>query len=381
MYVTLFVIALVAVIMFHEFGHFATAKAFGMKVEKFFLGFGPTLWSTRRGETEYGVKAIPAGGFVKIVGMSAYEDVDPADAGRTFHAKPAWQRAIVLVAGSFTHFIVAAVALFAALAFVGLPFLSNVVAAVAPGTPAERAGLQEGDRIVAVEGRTVEDFEAVSDVVAGLGGQTVDLEVIRDGTPQQLTAELAARTPDGVAQGFLGVYPRAQEQRLGVGQALVGTVSGEFSLPRLTALTIDGLTQVFSLEGLGRFFASVDDPGPRDLESPTSLVGVGQAVQAFGQSGDLFAVIVVLAQLNIVLGVLNMLPLPPLDGGHVAVLVVEEGVNAVRGGRRGRSGAERWSIDPSVITPIALAVILFFVVVSFTALYLDITRPITDALQ
>ena len=381
MYIALFVVALIAVIMFHEFGHFATAKAFGMKVEKFFLGFGPTLWSTRRGETEYGVKAIPAGGFVKIVGMNAYEDVDPADADRTFHSKPAWQRAIVLVAGSFTHFIVAAVALFAALAFVGLPFLSNVVGAVAPDTPAARAGLQEGDRIVAVDGRSVEDFDALSEVVAAHGGQTVELGVVRDGSRRTVGVELAARTPDGVDQGFLGVYPEPQERRLGFEQALAGTVSGDFSLPRLTALTIEGLAQVFSPEALGRFFSSVDDAGPRDLESPTSLVGIGQAVHAFGQSGDLFAVIVVLAQLNIVLGVLNMLPLPPLDGGHVAVLAVEEGVNAVRGGRRGRSDGERWSIDPSVITPIALAVILFFVVLSFTALYLDITRPITDALQ
>src|SRR5680860_818786 len=148
-----------------------------------------------------------------------------------------------------------------------------------------------------------------------------------------------------------------------------------------------GLLQVFSPEGLGRFFPSVGDEGPRDLESPTSLVGIGQAVNAFGNAGDLFAVIVVLAQLSIVLGVLNMLPLPPLDGGHVAVLAVEEGVNAVRA-RRGRSqgeapdeGRERWTVDPSVLTPIALAVILFFVVLSFTALYLDLTKPITDALQ
>ena len=387
MYVTLFVVALIAVIMFHEFGHFATAKAFGMKVEKFFLGFGPTLWSIRRGETEYGVKAIPAGGFVKIVGMNKYEDVDPADADRTFYSKPAWQRAIVLVAGSFTHFVVAAVALFVALAFIGLPFLSNAVGEVAPGTPAERAGLLEGDRIVGVDGVAVEDFDAVRDLVTSRGGQTVDLRLIRDGAEQVVPVEIAAETPDGAEQGFLGIYPQPEEKRLGIGAALAGTVSGDFSLPRLTALTVDGLLQVFSPEGLGRFFSSVGDEGPRDLESPTSLVGIGQAVNAFGNAGDLFAVIVVLAQLSIVLGVLNMLPLPPLDGGHVAVLAVEEGVNAVRA-RRGRSqgeapdeGRERWTVDPSVLTPIALAVILFFVVLSFTALYLDLTKPITDALQ
>src|SRR3712207_1986431 len=116
MFVALFVILLVFAIMLHEFGHFATAKLFGMKVDKFFLGFGPTLWSFQRGETEYGVKALPAGGFVRIVGMNAAEEIDPADAGRTFHEQSAWKRAIVLVAGSFTHFVLAAVLVFSALA-------------------------------------------------------------------------------------------------------------------------------------------------------------------------------------------------------------------------------------------------------------------------
>lgn len=386
MYVTLFVVALVAVIMLHEFGHFATAKAFGMKVEKFFLGFGPTLWSTRRGETEYGVKAIPAGGFVKIVGMSKFEDVDPADEARTFHIKPAWQRAIVLVAGSFTHFVVAGVALFAALAFVGLPVLSNAVGGVASGSPAAQAGLAEGDRIVAVDGRAVEDFEAVRSAVTSLGGETVDVRVVRDGAEHVVPVAVAAQTPEGVEQGFLGVYPQPEQRALGVREALAGTISGDFSVPRLTALTVDGLVRVFSPEGLSRFFSSVGTDAPRDLESPTSLVGIGQAVSAFGAAGDMFAVIVLLAQLNIVLGVLNMLPLPPLDGGHLAVLAVEEAVNTARGTRRPQGdptagGRERWSVDPSVITPIALAVILFFVVLSFTALYLDLTKPITEVLQ
>ncbi len=103
MFVTLFVISIVVAIMLHEFGHYATAKLFGMKVEKFFLGFGPTLWSFRRGDTEYGVKAIPAGGFVKIVGMNPYEDVAPEDESRSYPNKPRWQRAIMIAAGPATH--------------------------------------------------------------------------------------------------------------------------------------------------------------------------------------------------------------------------------------------------------------------------------------
>src|SRR5580700_6607566 len=105
--VAIFVVALLASIMLHEWGHFATAKLFGMKVTQFFVGFGRTIWSRQRGETEYGVKAIPLGGFVKIVGMTTLEEVDPADEARSFRRQPGWQRAIVLAAGSFMHFALA----------------------------------------------------------------------------------------------------------------------------------------------------------------------------------------------------------------------------------------------------------------------------------
>ena len=111
--ILIFVLALLFSIMLHEAGHFVTAKKFGMKVTQFFVGFGQTLWSRRKGETEYGVKAIPAGGFVKIVGMTELEDVDPADEPRSFRRQPGWQRIIVLAAGSFMHFVLAFVLLFA----------------------------------------------------------------------------------------------------------------------------------------------------------------------------------------------------------------------------------------------------------------------------
>src|ERR1700721_4702460 len=110
--VVIFVVALLVSVMLHEAGHFVMAKRFHMKVTQFFVGFGQTIWSTMRGETEYGVKALPLGGFVKITGMTALEDVDPADEPRTFRRKPGWQRAIVLLAGSFMHFALAFVLLF-----------------------------------------------------------------------------------------------------------------------------------------------------------------------------------------------------------------------------------------------------------------------------
>ena len=378
MYVTIFIVSLIVVIMIHEFGHFITAKAFGMRAEKFFLGFGPTLWSVQKGETEYGVKLIPAGGFVKISGMSSYEETEPGDEGRRFFEKPAWQRLIVLVAGSVTHFIVAVVLLFAALVFVGLTVGSNEVAAVSENSPAAAGGLQEGDVIVAVDGAATPDFDAVRDAVQARGGQTVPIVVERGDATEELEVTIAERTVDGETHGFLGVGPEGVTRRLGVGEALKATVVGDFSVVQLTSLTVQGLAQAFSPEGISGWIGSLDADEPRTAEGPMSVVGVGQAISAFGASGDIFAVIIILAQLNIVLGLLNMLPLPPLDGGHVALLAVEEGVN---GARRLRGRAPTWRIDPAVVTPIALAVILLFTALTVTVVYMDIVNPATDLLQ
>jgi membrane-associated protease RseP (regulator of RpoE activity) len=378
MYVTIFIVSLIVVIMIHEFGHFISAKAFGMKAERFFLGFGPTLWSVQKGETEYGVKLIPAGGFVKIAGMSSYEETDPADQGRRFFEKPAWQRLVVLSAGSATHFIVAAALLFSALAFIGLPAGSNEVAAVSDDSPAAAAGLAEGDVIVAVDGVATSDFEAIREAVLARAGQTVPIVVERDGTTVEVQASIAEQTVEGEQQGFLGVGPRAVTRRVPVGEAVAATVVGDFSVARLTYLTVQGLGQAFSPEGISRWIGGLDADQPRTAEGPMSVVGVGQAISAFGAAGDLFAIVIVLAQLNIVLGLLNMLPLPPLDGGHVATLAVEQAVNGVR---RLRGKAPNWRLDPAVVTPIALAVILLFTVLTVTVVYMDIVNPATELLQ
>src|ERR1700728_5052375 len=116
----IFIVAISASIILNEFGHFITAKKFGMKATQFFMGFGPTIWSVQKGETEYGIKAIPAGGFVKIVGMTSMDEVDPADEPRSFRRHPAWQRLIVLVAGSTMHFVLALVLLFLVAGAIGL---------------------------------------------------------------------------------------------------------------------------------------------------------------------------------------------------------------------------------------------------------------------
>ena len=382
MFVTIFVVSLVFAIMFHEFGHFATAKAFGMKVEKFFLGFGPTLWSVRRGETEYGVKAIPAGGFVKIIGMSAAEEIDPADHGRTFYEQAAWKRFIVLVSGSLTHFLLAALLIFSALAFVGLPSEdappTTILDIVVADSPAGRAGFQPGERITAIDGQPVADFPAVRNYLNGRGGEEVVVTLERDGAARDVAVTLAEKLPDGTAGAFLGVGPLPVVETVPAGEAIRRTISGDYSIISIAKLNLEGLGSALSPSGLAKWFGEVDDPGPRSADGPVSLVGVGQTVRALGNSGDIFNVLFLLALLNITLGTLNMLPLPPLDGGHVAVLLIEQGVNGVRR-LRGRSA--NWRMDPSIVTPVALAVILFFVVLSVTALYVDIVKPASELLE
>jgi membrane-associated protease RseP (regulator of RpoE activity) len=381
MYTAIFVVSLIVVIMFHEFGHYATAKAFGMKVEKFFLGFGPTLWSFRRGETEYGVKAIPAGGFVKIIGMTHVEEIDPADQGRTFFEQPGWQRAIVLCAGSATHFVVAAILIFVALAFVGyVSGVSTAIDEVTEGSPAASAGLRAGDTIVAVDGRPTAEFVDVREAVGARPGQELHITVERAGERLEVpvTASAVADPETGEERGFLGVRPSPIIQRASVGQALAGTVTGDFALPRITVLSLQGLYRAFTPDSIRAWLGQLEPGAERVDEGLTSLVGAAQVVGELGRQGDVFLVLLLLAQLNVVLGTLNMLPLPPLDGGHFAVLLTEEGVNGVRR-LRGRQG--RWRIDPYRLTPIALAVIIFFVVVSLTAMYIDIIRPASELLQ
>ena len=205
-----FIFAVAFSIMLHEAGHFVTAKKFHMKVTQFFLGFGQTLWSRQKGETEYGVKAIPAGGFVKIVGMTALEDVDPTDEARSFRKQPGWQRIIVLGAGSFMHFVLAFVLLFIMAVGIGLvnsnsatlgaiypcvPKSESAVNCVKgdPASPAAKAGLRAGDTIIALAGKPVHTWtQLAGDIRSHKAGSRVAVTVLRHGQKLTLHPSLVA---------------------------------------------------------------------------------------------------------------------------------------------------------------------------------------------
>jgi membrane-associated protease RseP (regulator of RpoE activity) len=225
----IFIVAGVASVMLHETGHFVTAKRFGMKATRYFFGFGPTLWSTRRGETEYGIKAIPAGGFVKIEGMTSLDEVDPADEPRSFRRAPGWQRVIVLAAGSFMHFLIAAVLIFGVALAIGAevttvsgtqigtvaPYVPANEQALLNGTtcpgeaksPAALAGLKVGDQVTSFDGVAVSTYAQLqSQVLKVKPGTPVALTVLRDGRSLTLHTALAEVKGHG---SYFGISPVA----------------------------------------------------------------------------------------------------------------------------------------------------------------------------
>lgn len=382
----LFLVVIVGSIMIHEAGHFFTARWFGMRAERFFFGFGPTLWSTRRGETEYGIKAIPAGGFVKISGMNRYEEVPEGTEDRAFYAKPAWQRAIVLVAGCFTHFVLAAVLLFCVQAFFelprtrdGQPLSSTQIGEVVPDSPAAEAGLRAGDRVVAIAGTRVSTFEDFRDLVAARPNETVDVTVARDSQRRTVRVTLDESTVDGQTVGFIGIAPRAYlMERRSVGEAFAGVWVGEYSLPTQTAAALGGFGQVFTPDNIALWLQQADGETPRTANAPISLIGAGQVATELGRVGAFSTVLLLLATLQIIFGALNLLPLPPFDGGHLAVLAVESAVNAVR---RARGKVADWQVDPQTLMPLTLAVLLVLGLFALTAFYVDIVNPASSIIQ
>lgn len=475
--ITAFAVSIIAAIMFHELGHFWTARRFGMRADRFFLGFGPTLWSVQRGETEFGVKALPLGGFVRIRGMAPSDErrpplvdavfdpdavardrqaaadregtelraqpavpretwerleeelrirgtpedlaqritertrrnVDPeavppevrsvleevlatevpdtgrvgdlchrlvkGDEGRFFKDRPAWQRAIVLAAGSASHFLLAVVLLLLGYGLLPQAAVVPVVDEVVEGSPAEAAGLQPGDRIVAVDDVRSDDYDVLRQSIQQRGGETTTIEVRRDSELVQLraTPELVTDEATGQIRGRLGFVAQVGRERLSFTEAVEETFVGPVSITSITVRTVEAMGQVFGPEGLGSIASQLTGEEQRGGEAVGSIVGVAAtAGQGTAMFGWMFFVLM-LVSVNVFIGLFNILPLPPLDGGHLAVLAVERGVNGVRS-RLGRPAD--FSVDPRTVAAIALPVVVLLGVLTVALLWLDITNPI-----
>ncbi|MGH9137080.1 MAG: M50 family metallopeptidase [Acidimicrobiales bacterium] len=383
--------SLVGIIFMHELGHFLTAKVAGMKVTEFFIGFGPRIWSFRRGETEYGIKPIPLGAYVRIVGMNNLDEHDPADAERTYMSKPFRWRLLVVSAGSLMHFLMAGLALFVLFAFVGVPggALTSDAWAVADtierGTPAAEAGIEAGDRILSVDGISTATFDDFGDVVRERPGETVPVVIERDGDRRTLEVTLARENPRGERVGFFGVGRGAPPpETVGIGRAVGETVSGFGYAARET---VSGLGRLLSPSGLGDLGSRVlnpDDAGPTVEERGSggaertsdgdggdrviSIIGVTVLGSDILEDGDASIFLLLFVVVNVFIGIFNMLPLLPLDGGHVAIATYEKIRTMLRGGHR-------YQVDVAKLLPMTYAVVAVLVFLGLSTMYLD-TRSI-----
>ena len=388
--VLIFVAAILIVVMIHESGHFFVAKAFNFKATKYFVGFGPTLWSVTRGETEYGVKALPLGGFVKIVGMNPYEEIPPEDQPRSYPNKPIWQRALVIVAGSATHFVVAFLILVFAAMAIGFPtgevstelrVVQTTVGEDDAESPASAAGLLPGDNIVGIDGTPVDSWAEIRSFIRSNAGGSAVFSVERDGETIDLQVRLGQALFDAEGRvvdyappgdslpaadegqeraGFLGVSPMFVHQK----ENFVGAI-GEAGYWTWDATkdSVRGMGETFNMVFGGELWDALTGSGEREIdEGPLGIVGASRIAGQSISANDPLSLVGLIVGFTVFVGLMNLLPLPPLDGGHLAVL--------------GYEAITKKRVDVRKLIPIAAAVISFFVVLFIAVLYLDLARPV-----
>jgi len=384
-----FIVALLFSVMVHEAGHFVTARHFHMKVTEFFLGYGKRLWSFKRGETEFGIKAIPAGGYCRIVGMSVNEEVSPEDTPRSFYLASTPKRLIVLGAGSFLHFVLGFLILFLLLAGIGTTSVTNVVGAVSPcltvnsagkcavdakPSPAKAAGILAGDKILSVNGKKISVWSDAVSIIRNSPNHEVKLLINRSGQDLEFALTPEAHELNGKLVGFIGVQNRMGNVRLApltsvtnsfrlTGQLMKSSVGSLFSLPtKIPAL----VRQTFGSE-------------KRDSSGLVGVVGVARVSaqtasdSKLGSREKIATFLIIIASLNIFVGVFNLFPLLPLDGGHMAVAIVD-GIRRKWAQLRKRELPDPINVER--LMPVTIVVFALLAALSLLLLAADIFNPI-----
>lgn len=359
-----FVLGLLVSVFLHEVGHFWTARRTGMKATQFFMGFGPRVWGFRRGETEYGIRALPLGAFVRIIGMNNLDEVEPEDEPRAYRDKSYPRRLLVITAGSLMHMVIAFVLFFGVYVTHGGRAHSgqSTVWGLMSGSPAHVAGIRETDEIVSIGGVEVGSYDSVvSAITSHRPGDEVEVVWLHGGERKSQRVTLG-NNPSKPGAAFLGVYADDEvRMRLGPVTAVGRTVGDIGSTAR------ESFTGMFTvLNPLNSWRQVTDKNAPAD-ERPTTVVGMSRLGGDVGRSSGLAGVLVLLAYVNVFVGVFNMLPLLPFDGGHAAMATYER--------LRSRNGT-RYRADAGKMIPVATAVVVLLLVLFVTGLYLDIARPI-----
>ena len=428
--VVVFFIGLMASIALHEVGHMWPAKKFDVKVTEYFVGFGRRVWSFRRGETEYGIKAIPLGGYVKLVGMlppakdappgtgdadhphrvrasntglftqlvadaraAEYEQVKPGDEDRLFYRKPTWQKLVIMAGGPMANVVIAFFLFSVVIIGIGVPGeptttvdeVSDCVISAAdvrpctkadPVAPARDAGLRPGDEITSFNGTAITSWDQLTELIRGNEDGRAVIGIVRDGEAMTLRTDTTVSLredlsdPDSyVEAGFLGVSPTAPIERgtpLDVAEAMGGVV-------KATGAAMLELPE--KMVGV----AEAAFGGEREQDSPMSVVGASRVAGEVA-SDDLVAwrdrvvtLILLLASINLFIALFNFIPLLPLDGGHIAGALYEAGR---RGVARLRRRPDPGYVDVARMLPVAYGVAMVLIVMGVLLIYADFVNPI-----
>ncbi|WP_170026622.1 site-2 protease family protein [Planctomonas sp. JC2975] len=448
--VLIFVVGLAVSIALHELGHLTAAKAFGVKVTQYMIGFGKTLFSFRRGETEYGVKALPFGGYIAMIGMfpprhpgeaprdastgfynslvvtdgaigapreereqqrrsvlgtmadearqASAETIPEGEEHRAFYLLHPLKRIIVMFAGPFMNLVIAFVLIAIMLCGIGVQGASTTVQSVSeclkpatststtcstsdPASPAAAAGFKSGDRVVEYDGTAITDWTQLSTKIQGSAGRTVPVVVVRDGrrvtlqvTPKQTQAEVSDASGATVVKnvGMIGIAPTTelQPQSFGTAVATTGQQLGQ----------VAGVVINLPQRMVGVWNAAFG-PDERSASSPVGIIGVGRMAGEIADSSSYAFVskiqlmLSLLASLNLALFVFNMIPLLPLDGGHIAGAIwewIKRGWFAAT-----RRGSSPKPVDMARLMPLTYAVIIVLGAMSLLLAYADIVKPIS----
>jgi membrane-associated protease RseP (regulator of RpoE activity) len=370
----LMILAFFVMIMLHEFGHFIVAKRSGMKVTEFFVGFGPRIWSVQKGETEYGIKALPLGGYCKIIGMTNLEEVAPEDEPRAYRSKPWHSKVATAAAGPAVHFIIATVLLFVVIVGAGDLRHSTLTTKLSEATAgAKAAGLQKGDEIIAINGTNLSNWDQVRPLISpdnnpAKVGQTVNIVVRRDNQVFERNVVLQQSDPkDGPVRVVAGIAPQRYVPHPGV---VASAIKAPGEVVAVSGDALGALGDMFSPSGLTNYFKILAGDKGQNVDQNqrfVSPVGYGNLAYNAIEAGwiDVLGLLIII---NIFVGILNLVPLLPFDGGHIAVATYEKIMSKVRG--------RKVTVDVAKLMPITAAVLAIVVFIGLSSLYLDITNPI-----